>query len=85
MSTVFGTLGAIEVTILIASVLYGMTTLQAWLYAEKYSSDKCYLRIIVSVLPMFTIYLWILSCTGVHNLVCTKRRFNRTPTLILCA
>ena len=53
MSTLPATLGALEVAILIASVLYGVTTLQAWLYAEKYSTDKCYLRILVSVLLMF--------------------------------
>ena len=53
MSTLLATLGALEVAILIASVLYGVTTLQAWLYAEKYSTDKWYLRIMVSVLPMF--------------------------------
>ena len=53
MSTLPATLGALEVVILISSVLYGVTTLQAWLYAEKYSADKCYLRILVSVLPMF--------------------------------
>ena len=53
MSTLSATLGAIEVAILISSVLYGVTTLQAWLYAEKYSTNKCYLRIIVSTLPMF--------------------------------
>ena len=53
MSTLFATLGAVEVAILISSVLYGVTTLQAWMYAEKYSTDKCYLRILVSVLLMF--------------------------------
>ena len=53
MSTLFATLGAVEVAILISSVLYGVTTLQAWLYAENHSADKCYLRILVSVLPMF--------------------------------
>ena len=52
MSTLPATLGALEVAILIASVLYGVTMLQAWLYAEKYSTDRCYLRIMVSVLPM---------------------------------
>ena len=53
MSTLPATLGAVEVAILISSVLYGVTTLQAWLYAEKYFADKRYLRILVSVLPMF--------------------------------
>ena len=52
MSTLPATLGALEVSILISSVLYGVTTLQAWLYAEKYSTDKGYLRIMVSVFPM---------------------------------
>ena len=52
MST-FATVGVIELGILIASVLYGVTTLQAWLYAEKYPTDKPYLRIMVSVLPIF--------------------------------
>ena len=47
------TLGTIEVAILIVSVLYGVMVLQAWLYAEKYSTDKCYLRIMVSALPIF--------------------------------
>ena len=53
MSTLPTTLGAVEVAILISSVLYGVTTLQAWLYAEKYSADKCYLHILVTVLPVF--------------------------------
>ena len=53
MSTLFATLGAVEVGILISSVLYGVTTLQAWLYAERYSTDKWYLRFMVSVLQMF--------------------------------
>ena len=52
MSTLPWTLGALEVGILISSVLYGVTTLQAWLYAEKYAADKRYLRIMVSVLPI---------------------------------
>ena len=47
------TLGTIEVAILIVSVLYGVMVLQAWLYAEKSSTDKCYLRIMVSALPIF--------------------------------
>ena len=57
MSTLPATLGAVEVTILIASVLYGVTTLQAYLYVENCSADKCYLRILVSVPPMFMISL----------------------------
>ena len=57
MSTLPATLGALEVGILISSVLYGVTTLQAWLYVENCSADKCYLRILVIVLPTFIIDL----------------------------
>ena len=84
MSTLPATLGALQIAILISSVLYGVTTLQAWLYAEKYSTDKCYLRIMVSVLPIFHDIL-MNTCTGWRNLVCTERRFYGTPVLILCA
>ena len=48
MST-FLTPGVNEIGILIASVLYGVTTLQAGLYAENCSADKSYLRIMVSI------------------------------------
>ena len=55
--SISATLGVIEVAILVASVLYGVTTLQAWLYAEKYSTDKRYLRIMVSIFPIASISL----------------------------
>ena len=77
MSILPETLGALEVGILISSVLYGVTTLQAWLYAEHYSTDKRHLRIMVSVLSM--LYDKILINIGWRNLVCTDRRFMERP------
>ena len=61
-----------EVGILISSALYGMTTLQAWLYAEQYSADKWYLRIMVSIFPMFydilmNMLLYRLAQSGLHR------------------
>lgn len=44
MSTLTLSLGVVEVAILISSVLYGVTTLQAWLYAERFSNDPLYVR-----------------------------------------
>ena len=71
MFTLTPTLGALEVAILISSLLYGVTTLQAWMYAENYSTDQRYLRVMVPVLPMFRDYLLIFSVyVGWHNLVC---------------
>ena len=55
MSVLPQTLGALEVSILMSSVLYGLTTLQAWLYAERYSTDAMYLRVLVSVCPRFVV------------------------------
>jgi len=53
MSTLPPTLGALEVAILISTLLYGVTTLQAWLYAEKFATDNPYLRVMVRVLLIF--------------------------------
>ena len=76
MSTLPVTLGALEVGILISSVLYGVTTLQAWLYAENYSADKCYFRILVTVLPTF---YDILMNTPLYRLA--QSGLHRTPFL----
>jgi len=54
MSTLPLSLGAVEVAILVSSAMYGVTTLQAWLYAERFSNDQLYIRVAVRIaLPQF--------------------------------
>jgi hypothetical protein len=48
MSTLDQSIGAVEIGVLLSSVLYGVLTVQAFLYTDKHSTDPLYLRIMVS-------------------------------------
>ena len=78
MSTLPATLGALEVAILISSVLYGVVTLQAWLYAEKYATDKRCLRIMVSAFSMFNGHIMIIEYPPYRQV-----QFGPQPTQLL--
>ena len=43
-------LGAVEVGVLLSTFLYGIATLQAFLYIERSAGDSRYTRILVSTL-----------------------------------
>ena len=47
------TLGAIEIGILVSSILYGVTSVQAWMYWEKGFKDPTYFCCVVSALSDF--------------------------------
>ena len=53
MSVLPQTLGALEVSILMSSILYGLTMLKAWLYAEWNSADTIYLCVLAGLLWLF--------------------------------
>jgi hypothetical protein len=40
--------GALEIGVLLSTVLYGVATVQAWLYTERNFKDPIWLRIMVS-------------------------------------
>jgi hypothetical protein len=48
MSTLDQSIGALEIGILLSSVLYGILTVQAFLYTQTQSKDPMYVRITVS-------------------------------------
>lgn len=43
------TLGAVEVGVLLSCILYGVTTVQVYLYSENFKRDAWYLKMIVSL------------------------------------
>ncbi|KAF8586978.1 hypothetical protein K439DRAFT_1631100 [Ramaria rubella] len=62
MSTLGVTLGALEVSILISTILYGVTSLQTFLYTAKSFKDPRWLHIMVCRLleTVHTAFTWIL-------------------------
>lgn len=47
------TLGAVEIGVLLSCILYGVTTVQVYLYSENYKSDHWRVKLIVSRSPVF--------------------------------
>ncbi|TFK91565.1 hypothetical protein K466DRAFT_582693 [Polyporus arcularius HHB13444] len=48
-----GVMGGLLITIFVASILYGMTTLQTFIYSQKYTKDGTFLRLLVGVVWVF--------------------------------
>ena len=48
MSPLDLSLGAVELGVLVSTVLFGVATTQAWLYLERNFKDALYIRIMVS-------------------------------------
>jgi len=53
MSTLDLTLGALEVSIILSTILYGISILQVFLYSERGFKDPLWLRSLVSRMTEF--------------------------------
>jgi len=80
MSSLALTLGALEVGILLSSVLFGVVTVQAFLYTERNFKDPLWLRIVVGIVLLLetiqTIFTWVL----LYSLTVTN--YGKSDTII---
>jgi len=80
MTSLALTVGALEVGILLSTVLFGVVTVQAFLYAERNFKDPLWLRILVGIVwsleTIQTIVTWI------HLYSLTVTNYGRPDTIV---
>ncbi|TFY51183.1 hypothetical protein EVJ58_g10699 [Rhodofomes roseus] len=73
------TAGAVEVGILISTFLYGITTVQAYVYSRSNHQDPLWLKSLVGIVWLLETLLTVLTCMYLYSLTITN--FGNLDTL----